>query len=313
MLSRVAENLYWMARYLERSENTARLINAHTNALLDLPRGMEFGWNALIDIMGCREEFDSIFSVSDERNVVKFLIADERNPSSIVSSLSSARAIARTLREVLQRELWEELNALYLYAKQEMPNSLGRRKRFEAMRQVIRGRQTVLGITDGTMSRDEGFQFFRLGRYSERSDMTSRIVDTHSAQLLGAQSDELPFENIRWINILRSLSAYQMYRQHVHVRVRGPEVLRFLIQDWQFPRSFTFGLHRCSECLAVLPSHDMALRVLGRLQRRIDEADMYELASEGLHEFVDELQLGLGELHAAVSTTYFRQDKAISA
>jgi len=237
MLSRVAENLYWMARYLERAENTARLINANTNALLDLPRGITLGWGPLIDIMGCRAEFDAIFSVKDERNVINFLIVDERNPTSLVSSLSRARENARTLREILQRELWEELNDLYLFAKREIPAGLGRRKRFESMRAVIRRRQTMLGIVDGAMSRDEAYQFMRLGRYLERADMTSRIVDTSSADLLGVRSGELPFANIRWISILRSLSAYQMYRQHVQVRVRGPAVLRFLLQNWQFPRS----------------------------------------------------------------------------
>ncbi len=312
LLSRVAEHLYWMARYIERAENTARLSNATSNLLLDLPRGIDLGWESLLSLMGSREQFFEHYHVADERNVMRWLQADERNPGSLLSSLSLCRENARILRDVLQRELWEEINDLYLMVKRDAPVSLGRRKRYEFNRAVITRRQAILGFAVGTTSRDEAFQFMVIGRNLERADMSSRIVDAATVDVVHAGDELRPFENLRWMSVLRSLTAYQMYRQHVQVRVRGPSVLRFLLQDRQFPRTVAFCLREIQYCIEArdesyqgLPNNPEPLRVLGRVLRKNDQADVYALVESGLHQFLDELQVGLAEIHGALATTYF--------
>lgn len=312
LLSRVAEHLYWMARYIERAENTARLSNATSNLLLDLPRGIDLGWESLLSLMGSREQFFEHYHVADERNVMRWLQADERNPGSLLSSLSLCRENARILRDVLQRELWEEINDLYLMVKRDAPVSLGRRKRYEFNRAVITRRQAILGFAVGTTSRDEAFQFMVIGRNLERADMSSRIVDAATVDVVHAGDELRPFENLRWMSVLRSLTAYQMYRQHVQVRVRGPSVLRFLLQDRQFPRTVAFCLREIQHCIEArdesyqgLPNNPEPLRVLGRVLRKNDQADVYALVESGLHQFLDELQVGLAEIHGALATTYF--------
>jgi uncharacterized alpha-E superfamily protein len=312
LLSRVAEHLYWMARYIERAENTARLTNVTSHLLLDLPKGIDLGWEGLLSIIGSRAEFFEHYHVADERNVMRWLLADERNNGSLLGSLSLARENARILRDVLQRELWEEINDLYLLAKREAAGATGRRRRYEFNREVISRRQAILGIAVGTTSQNDAFQFMVIGRNLERADMTSRILDAATVELMLSGDELRPFSNIRWTSVLRSLTAYQMYRQHVQVRVRGPAVLRFLLQDRLFPRTVAFCLRELRACLqgrkeasAGLPNNQEPLRVLSRVLRKIDKADVYALVDAGLHDFLDEVQVGLSEIHVALSTTYF--------
>lgn len=313
MLSRVAENIYWVGRYVERAENTARLTNTTTNLLLDLPRGIALGWAPLVNIMGVSQEFYQNFEAPSERNVLRFLICDERNSSSITRSLAGARENARTLRDVLPREAWEQINDSYLYVQSQAAGGLGRRSRFDLMRNVILRCQTIVGLLGGTMSHDEAYQFSRLGRNLERADMTTRIVDVSSADLLPKQADDLkPYANIRWMTVLKSLTAYQMYRQHVQVRVKGPDVLRFLLQDRFLPRAVVHCLGNAATCLQGLPNNDATLRTLGRVRRRVDDADVYTLATTGLHEFIDDLQLGLNDIHVAIAQTYFGLDLPVA-
>lgn len=312
LLSRVAEHLYWMTRYIERAENTARLTNATSNLLLDLPRGLDLGWESLLNLVNSRDRFFENYNVADERNVMRWLQADERNPGSLLSSLSRCRENARILRDVLQRELWEEINDLYLMAKREAVISLGRRKRYLFNRAVITRRQAILGFAVGTTSRNEAFQFMVIGRNLERADMSTRIIDAATVDVVHSGDELRPFENLRWMSVLRSLTAYQMYRQHVQVRVRGPSVLRFLLQDRLFPRTVAFCLREIQHCLEArddsypgLPNNQEPLRVLGRVLRKTDLADVYDLVQSGLHQFLDELQVGLGEIHGALAATYF--------
>src|SRR6478736_2919861 len=217
MLARVVENMYWLSRYLERAENTARIIGVNTNLLLDLPGGMAPGWLPLVDISGNRAEFDVKFhergARGEERDVVHFLVADKDNPGSICSSLHSARENARTLREILPTEAWELLNEFFTECTRDVASAINKRTRFEFLKRIVVTLQTIAGMFDGTMNRNDAYIFSLLGRNLERADMTSRIVDVRSAQLLPAETPELrPFESVQWMSVLKSLSGYQMYR-----------------------------------------------------------------------------------------------------
>ncbi len=217
MLSRVAENLYWMARYLERAENTARLINSTTQVLLDLPREAHFGWDVVIQVAGLDNLFHEHHPEADENSVIRFLILDEHNPSAIVSCIRNARENSRTFREVLPREFWERVNGLYLYIQRNAARTThGRAERFEVLNEIIERRQSLVGLLMGSMSHDVGYQFLKLGRNLERADMTTRIVDVNSAVLLPRdQAVAEPLLARLWMSTLTALSAYQMYRRHV--------------------------------------------------------------------------------------------------
>lgn len=306
MLSRVAENIYWMARYIERAENTARLINVTSNLVLDLPKKFSFEWGTLVDITGSSALFSERYTVTDDRSVVKFLIGDANNPGSVISSLDSARENARTIRDIIPREAWEQINHLYLRCKGNMQLGQSRQGRHDYLRRTILGTQTITGMLAGTMTHDAGYDFLRMGRNLERADMTTRIIDVRSANLLTEQpSDLAPFENIQWMSVLKSLTGYQMYRRSMQVRVRRPDVLRFLFLDRRFPRAFFHAICEVEGCLRDLPRNDAPLRLITQLQRFVSESKPERLSQAELHQYIDELQAQLAEVHNQISATYF--------
>ena len=309
MLARVAESLYWMARYLERAEDTARLINATTMLVMDMPRGASFGWEDLLKVVGLDEPFHALYDEASETAVMSFLIQDERNPSSIFACVRHARENTRTFREVLPRESWEWVNELYLYTSTHLGHALDRRKRYEVLTEIIRRRQAVVGLLSGTMSRDEGFQFMRLGRNLERADMTSRVLDVSYAINLPYQNGQaglnIAMPDMIWMSVLHALSAHQMYRRHVDVHARGHKVLAYLLNDLQFPRSVRHCLHEIQFSLDELPGVEPMHRLQGMLSL-VDEADYRKLASSGLHEFCDDIESRLADLNVVIAQTFFR-------
>ena len=291
LLSSVAERVYWMSRYIERAENTARIILVNHNLLLDMPRNLEFGWEALVTTTGNADIFHEHHEEATERNVLRFLVADKRNPNCITCSLGMARENLRTTRAIVPRAAWEMLNDLYAYARDNKTNSMSRRGRYAYMRRVINYCQLLASSLSSTMSHDQAYNFIRMGRNIERADMTARVIDVRASNLLPSLSEELkPFDDIQWKSVLDSLAGYQMYRRHVHVRIRGRAVLRFLLQDKLFPRTVHYCLAEVEQCLRGLPGNESVLRILGRAQRLVSEVDVIEIFSEGLNSFVDDLE-----------------------
>ena len=306
MLARVVENVYWLARYLERAENTARIINVNAHLLLDLPKGIAPGWSPLVDISGSRLEFDAKHTRAEERDVVDFLIADAENPGSLHSSIRMARENARTLREILPTESWEMLNGFHADFMRDLPAGLPKRSRFAFLTKVVQSLQTMSGMLDGTMNRNAAHTFLLLGRNLERTDMTSRIVDVRSAQLLPAATPELlPFETVQWMSVLKSLSAYQMYRVAVRSRVRRTDVLEFLLRNEEFPRACLFCLNQVEAALRAMPRSEPVLDHVDATRRFVSRAQLATLDQPGLHEFIDQLQLHIGDLHGAIARVYF--------
>jgi uncharacterized alpha-E superfamily protein len=307
MLSRVAENLYWMARYLERAENTARLINSTTQVLLDLPREAKFGWDVVVKVAGLDQLFHELHPQADETSVIRFLILDEHNPSAIVSCIRNARENSRTFREVLPREFWERINSLHLYIQRAAARTThGRGERFEVLNEIVDRRQSIAGLLAGCMSHDVAFQFIRLGESIERADMTTRIVDVNSAVLLPSDGvvSRAVLERL-WMGTLKALSAYQMYRRHVGVHITGSEVVHFLLTDQQFPRSVVHGLSEVEGALAALPSSGDAMKALRTAWRRLIGLRFDDLAPVVLHDYLDQVQADLGAIHEAIRKQYF--------
>ena len=305
MLSRVANAVYWMGRYLERAENTARIINVNTNLVLDTPKGMSPGWEPLVSITGSQALFAQQYPEPSERDVIRFLLTDACNGVSVLYALTQARENARTVRDVLPREVWEELNNLYQYARDNTQQGLSKRGRYEYIRRVVRGVQLLTGMMAGTMSNNMPYDFIVLGRNLERADMSLRIIDVRSASLLSHETELRPFDNIQWMSVLKSLSAYQMYRQTMGTRVTRKVVLQFLLQDGYFPRAIQHCVLKVEAALSNLPRHQSVLPCIEKMKQNLANVDVSALDSAGLHGFIDEQEGVLAEVSAAIGNVYF--------
>jgi uncharacterized alpha-E superfamily protein len=198
------------------------------------------------------------------------------------------------------------VNELFLTAKQSLAKGLSHSRRYDYLKGIIYGAQQITGLLAGSMLHDEGYDILRLGRNLERADMTIRIIDVRSADLLPKPVGDLtPFENIQWVSVLKSLSGYQMYRRAMQVRVRREDVLRFLFQEREFPRAFYHTICEVESCLNTLPRNTRPLAVVRKLQRVVTAAQPAGLDQTGLHRFIDDLELGMNDLHRTISATYF--------
>ena len=305
MLSRVAERMYWGARYLERAENTARLVRVYDAALMDLPAETGIGWPLLVDICGAQSLFRARFPRGGDKETLKFLTADAGNPGSILASLESARENFRTTRDLCPTEAWRSVNELCLYGRRELPKMASPRRRHEVLSGIVRQVQQLTGLLSGTMSHGDAYHFIRLGRNLERADMTTRIIDVAAATLIGAHATDARPDNTLWMAVLKSLSGYQMYRQYVRRRIRDQDVVQFLLQDPLFPRAMAHCLLELEASAAVLPNHEGPLRAILRLQRIVGEQLPDSVSEALLHQLMDDLQLELADLHARVAAAWF--------
>ncbi|MEJ6593503.1 MAG: alpha-E domain-containing protein [SAR86 cluster bacterium] len=303
MLSRVAEKMYWFGRYVERVENTARLISVNTNLVMDLPR-VDHIWASTLDITGNSVEFQRRFTRVDERNVVKFLLEDDA--CSIRSAVRLARENARTTREIMPSEAWERINELYLFLQKNLGQGLKREGRHNFLGEIIGRCHQLTGLLAGSMSADTAYNFIKIGRNLERADMSSRIVDVGSLNLITLKDKQVEYDNILWMNVLRSLTAYQMYRQHVKDRVNGEDVVDFLLKNRKFPRAVAHCLNEVNRCCSELPLNDLPLRSISQALRTIESNDVIKLLNEsGLHEFIDVVQLAFADIHSQVANAWF--------
>lgn len=314
MLSSVAERVYWLGRYMERAENLARLIRAYSALLFDLPKGTDIGWDTLLDISGGNELFKQSYSQADERSIMKFLIMETDKDSSILYALKMLRENARTAREVIPSEVWEQINDLYYSVKDFGPVHISRIKRQVLLDTVIADVQLLNGMLSGCMSHNNAYGFIHIGRKLERADMSTRIVDVGSISFMPQLSTNVnskdhikPYENIIWMNVLRCLGGYQAYRQSVDNRVEGEEVVRFILQDSEFPRAMAFCLNELNNYVQRLPRHENVLRAVARVSRLCKEVDITALLRRGvLVHFIDELQISIADIHDEITATWFR-------
>lgn len=303
MLSRVAERLYWFGRYQERTENIARLLSVYTNLALDLPKD-GFAWESLVSITGFEHAFKKRFTHASERNVVKFLLEDPT--CSLRYCVRMARENARTSRDLMPNEAWQKINELHLYLSEDVQKRLKRDGRYEFLSRVMDISLELTGYLNGSMSEHLPHHFIKMGSYLERADMTTRIIDVACLNFQERKDRQLTeYDNILWMGVLKSLNAYQMYRQHVQERVNGEDVAEFLLKDRFFPRAVAHCLSQVASSFAQLQRNDKPHRKVSRTLRRIDKADMEFLLGENkLHDFIDLIQLDLSRLHADLSSTW---------
>jgi uncharacterized alpha-E superfamily protein len=311
MLSRVANSIYWMVRYIERAENVARFIGVNLNLLLDIPSEKDKHWPALVMTTGDQEEFEKREDEYSEEAVLWFLTFDRQYSNSIISCLAAARENARSIREIISSEMWEHLNQFYLELIQEesIKMALHDPQRFF---HIIQMRSHLFtGLMDSTMSHGEAWNFARIGMMMERADKTSRILDVKYFMLLpNADLVNTPIDNIQWISVLRSTSAFEMYRKRFH-HILPQSVADYLIFDKQFPRSIYHCLSKAQLCLHRISNSPLdtvtnpAEKQLGRLKADLEYTDIDEVIKCGLHEFLDDFQSRLNVVGATIGTTFF--------
>jgi uncharacterized alpha-E superfamily protein len=317
LLSRVAESVYWAGRYLERAEATARLLHVHTELFLDLPKAAGVGWMPLLAVTGSAEAFRSRHSEAIEEHVVGFLATSDENPGSIVASVAQAHANLRVAQAILPSEAWEVLHRLHLWTAKTGRQAVDRRTRLEWTAQLIGQCQLLSGLLEGTMSHDDAYAFLEIGRGLERADMTTRMLDVQAGILVGQRDGAIPYADLTWIGVLRSLSAHQMFRRTAGPTVSGSAALWFLLRDPQFPRSVERCLIGISRALLELCRHDDPMAGCAEVQKLLERAELDLLGVDGpsataLHHYADRLQQGLGDLHDRLVATYFQMQPSIS-
>lgn len=312
MLSRVADAIYWMNRYIERAENMARFVDATLQLTLDLPGGSDAQWAALVQLTGDSARFQERFGKATKDTVVAFFTLDADHPSSIVSCVHAARENARAVRESITAEMWEQVNKFYLLLRAAVASGSVVEAPHEFFTAVKLASQLYVGIAEATLSSGDGWHFGRLGRLLERADMTARILDAKSLFLRSTTTgDGLPGDDIQWSAVLRSVSALEIYRKR-HGRITPDQVTEFLILDREFPRAIHTCVARAEESLHAL-SHaplggtfrNIAEQRLAGLRSDLDYAHIQDILAGGLHVFLNAFQARLNDVGAAIFETFF--------
>jgi uncharacterized alpha-E superfamily protein len=310
LLARVADRLYWGARYVERAEDTARIIRAYHELVVDFPGDVMLRWEPLAAIAGNVVAFEfADDDYSGELAVLHFLIADRLNPGSIASCVAASRENLRTTREVIPREAWQTVNALSHYVAAGAAIGVRRQHRDRFLSRVVDDSRRLDGVIDSTMTRQNSYRMFRLGRVIERADMTTRVLGVRAAALLQMQSagiDALSDE-VQWMGVLRSLSALQMYQRATRGPMDGEAVVRFLLFDASFPRSVQSCLEEARAVLVSLPVPHDVLAVLDDAEAVLAEAR--PIASDGheLDDAMERVQSATARLDAAIHARYVAQ------
>ena len=314
MLSRVADSIYWLNRYIERAENVARFVDVNLNLILDSPTIMAQQWQPLVVTAGDLPLFQERYGQANAENVIQFLTFDSNYPNSILSCLRSARENARSIREVISREMWEQVNAFYFMVKEadpEQPLSA----LHEFFTSVKMSSHLFAGVMDATMTHNEGWHFGQIGRLLERADKTARMLDVKYFILLPSVKDVgTTLDEIQWMALLKSASAYEMYRKRGQHRITPKGVAKFLILDQEFPRSIQFCLLQVERSLHQITGTPTGTwtnpveRALGRLRSELDYLTIEEIIQSGLHEFLDHLQQQMNGVGDKIFETFFALD-----
>ena len=313
MLSRVANSLYWMDRYLERAENTARMIESQLHMLLDLPlmRKDPFAWKPLVDITGDGHYFSEHFSSFSREDVIYFHTFDRNYPNSIISCLTAARENARSVREVITSEMWENINRLYLDISEPGARHWVTKSPHKFYSQIKMASHLIQGIAYSTMAHGEAWNFSQLGRFLERADKTPRILDVKYFIIL-PRIDYVgtSMDNVQWTALLKSTSSLEMYRKRFNLISSG-NIVQFLIFDREFPRSILYCINHAQEAFLKIngtPSgafNSELARSLGRLTGKLNYSTIKGVMEQGLHQYLDEIQSDLNNIGESIYETYF--------
>ena len=311
MLSRIAESLFWMGRYMERAEDTARLLDVHFHTLLEQSQQTYLlRWDSIVRISGEHERFFENYTEATAQTVFEFLGFRENNPNSIVGCVTHVRENARTIRDRISRELWEDVNSFY-----------HRMRGFRAESEVLAGPHRFCnevkfsshqfrGVADDTLPHDEGWQFLRAGRALERAEKTARIVDIEYHTLLEGRTDHQP-DNHQWMAVLKSVAAYEAYRREFHSSIDPQKVAQLLVLHARHPRSIRFNVAELQSALQAISRTapgtytSEAERLAGKLNESLQYDRVQDIFERGLHHFLRDLQATCREIGVHIARTYF--------
>lgn len=313
MLRRIADSLFWAARYLERAEWRARLVSVNHNLLIEGPAPTGNAWSSLLAISGDQELFEKHYESTDEMSVLTFFVLDERNPSSIRSCINAARSNAGALRHRISSELWLEINTLHLDAKAWSAARLGTSEVFDFFQQLQDRFYRVAGVINGTLPRGVGFDFLGIGILLERAENVTRLLDIKYHYLLPKVEDVGgPIDLLQWAAVLRSASALEAYRLTYGNLIRTESVVEMLLFDPTFPRSARYCVDRLETALrriaraapdpAAAPSGLASDGLAGLLASR----NAADVIATGLHDFLLDVQDECERISSAVFDQYLR-------
>ena len=310
LLSRAAESIFWMARYVERAENIARMIEVNLHLTLDsTARGGE-QWSPLYQVADDEEAFKERYEIATQANVMKFLTFDATYPNSIASCLHAARENARSVREIISSEMWEQLNRFYLTVRNASPERVARHPS-EFYDSVRMASHLFEGVSAATMSHSEAWNFATLGRMLERADQTSRILDVKYFVLLpNIEYVGSPVDDIQWGAVLKSVSGFEMYRKE-YGRLDPAQIVHFLLLNQEFPRSVAYGLLTARDALYTITKSPggtyryASERLLNKFRSDVMYGDPKAIVISGLHEYLDDLQNRLNEVSSAIHVDFF--------
>jgi uncharacterized alpha-E superfamily protein len=319
MLSRVANSLYWMSRYLERAENIARIVDVNLQLLLDFrdldDQALAGHWVPIVQSTGDEQAFFSLHKKATGQTVTEFLVFQTENPNSIASSVAQSRENARMVRDQITLELWEELNRLYLFLRSNSARESWKSGPFEFLQEIKASSLHLQGLTDATIMHNEGWQFMQVGKYLERADKTTRILDVRHQTLpdKGAPVRVSQTEALEWSAILRSCSAWDAYKA-----IRGAEVSPRLVADFlllseDFPRSVEFCVAMLDSSLRAISGspagrfNNRAEKLCGRLLAELQFSTIDDIFEVGLHGYLDLLQQKLNAVGDELFNAYIFQ------
>jgi len=313
MLSRVADGLYWMGRYVERAENVARLVDINLQLMLDVPAQqaalMAKNWLPIVACFGDEDEFRKKHTKAEVQDVIEFIVFDRDHTNSVVGSLCAARENARTIREQITSEMWEELNRTYLWLTSKGARQAFERNQYDFFQRVIQSLQLFGGITNTTMLHGEAWDFIQMGKHLERADKTTRILDSEfhlMKQFSKTSGDSL----LQWFAVLRMCSARQTYQRIYGAGVQPVKVAELLLLNADVPRSVLFCLRHADESLrrisGVAPGRfsNRAEQLSGRFLAELTFSSIGEIYSKGLHKAMDDLQIRFNQISAEFYSTY---------
>jgi uncharacterized alpha-E superfamily protein len=309
LLSRVANSVYWMSRYIERMENVARFVDVNIQLMLGASDSEE-QWRPLVDTSGDSAAFFERYGEATRENVIQFLTFDKQNPNSIISCVMNARENARTVRDTISSEMWEQANKLYLMMLAG-PSTAVRDSTHNLFYELKMGSHLFQGITDSTMSHNEAWHFIHMSRMMERADKTTRILDVKYFLLLPNVDDVgSTIDDIQWSAVLRSVSGFEMYRKR-YGRIDPKRIVEFLLLDSDFPRSVRHCLVAASHSLHTITGTPLgnftnrAEQRLGQLRAELNYTSVADIIASGLHEFVDGFQTRLNHVDESFLNTFF--------
>ena len=315
MLARVADSLYWLARYIERAENTARILDVNLQVTLDSdhfgPDAEARDWQPIIATLEDQKLFHSLHAVTSGDAVCEFVTFAQENPNSLACCVACARENARTVREYISSEMWERINGLYLWLNSPAARQLFAGSAIDFYRQVVDYSHQFHGTSDATLTHGEGWNFLQIGKHLERADAASRILDLKyhillpSGEQVGGNVD-----TVQWQAVLKSCSAFEAYRKIHTGQVTPGRVAGFILLHEEFPRSVRFCCERLDRALHRISGTDQdhfaneAERLSGRLCSDLRYAAIAEIIRAGLHEYLDGIQRRLIDIGGAMRGQY---------